>query len=155
MAEEALHQQKSWQQRDDEARRFWPDCVHAARGYNRQFDLSDAMRLAMNEYFRKIDAAVSKALETGCIYMKHRWTRKHPELLILLFSDGKGKSFQRSLKMDQSFETNRTPLHFHDYWWFYFAITNMIFYEQKVKPDPRGGYFLPIVRQPQSAEPQI
>jgi hypothetical protein len=52
----------------------------------------------------------------------------------------KGKTFQRSLKMDGRFATNRLSLEFHDYWWFRFAIINMILNQEKVKPDPHAGW---------------
>jgi hypothetical protein len=143
MAEQIQPQRRPWLERFREARSFWLEYVYAAREdfCGLELDPSDEMRIAMNEYFKKIDVVVSNAIETGCIYMRHRDPAKHPEITVLLFSDGKGKTFQRSFKMDHRFSVNGRPLDFQDYWWFRFAITIMIFAEKKVKPDPRGGYF--------------
>jgi hypothetical protein len=146
MAEQIRPQRGQYEERRKEAGRFWWDYVYTARdGYGREVDGRDEMRIAMNECFKKIDAAVSRALETGCVYMYPRTPEKHPEITILLFSDRKGKTFQRSLRMDPRFAANRAPLDFHDYWWFSIVISNLIFDEKKVKPDPRGGW-LPIIK---------
>lgn len=152
MAEQVQPQPDRWDQRRREAGRFWWDYVYTARKrYGLAFDGRDEMRVAINECFKKIDDAVSKAIETGCTYMYPRTPVKHPEVKILIFSDGKGKTFQRSLKMDQRFAANGPPLDFHDYWWFGIVISNLIFDEKKVKPDPRGGW-LPTSRRQVSGE---
>jgi hypothetical protein len=141
MSEEIQPSKDRWRERQRAAGDFWPGFVYAARGvYGQMFDPGDKMRTAINERFDGLDKAISRALETGCVYFKYRGPTKHPEVTILTFSDGKGKSFQHSVKMDERFAPEGRELDFHDFWWFRAALAGLIVSEGKVKQDPRGGW---------------
>ena len=76
----------TWTQRQDAARAFWHEYVAAARaGYGLEFDPSDEMRVAMNEWFAKIDHATEEANATGCVLFNCTSTRKNPETVRLVF----------------------------------------------------------------------
>jgi len=77
-----------WTKSDASASHFWVQYVMAARaGYGQPFDDTDEMRVAINEWFSKID----KAAASGCIYFSCRQRMKEPRVIRLLFSDGKDK----------------------------------------------------------------
>src|SRR5208283_878538 len=134
-----------WTQRDRAALAFWREYVAAARtGYGSEFDHSDAMRAAINEWFGKIDQAIAEANATGCVFFKCVAPKKKPENVRLLFSDGKGRTFRRTLKIDDRFRRHGTPLDFHDFSNLKIVVQSMILNEGKVRLDPKGGWFAPL-----------
>jgi len=134
-----------WSQRDRVAMTFWREYVAAARtGYGSEFDHSDEMRVAINEWFAKIDEAVGEANATGCVFFKCTSSRREPQKVKLLFSDGKGRTFRRTLKIDDRFRRPGTPPDFHDFSNLKIAVQSMILNEGKVRLDPKGGWFAPL-----------
>jgi len=141
MPEGVKKPETEYERRDRQAGDFWPDYIYGARdGSEVARRVPKEMKAALTEVFRKIDDAVAKAVQTGYVFFRYRSAYEHPELTTLIFSDGHGKQFQRTLRIDERFTINGEALHFHDYWWLRVALTSVIVNEGKVRRDPRGGW---------------
>lgn len=121
---------------------FWIDYILAAR---REFvELGscaledDPMRCALNECFKKADAAVADAVQHGFVYCTHAWRgRGEDERLVLRFRLDQ-KRFQRTIARVSSFATeDGHPLKHGEAVEVVIALANVVLWEGKVKPDPR------------------
>jgi len=134
-----------WSERDRASRAFWIEYVTAARaGSLPSPDDGDQMRVAMDEWFSKIDQAVAQAMASGCVFFNCKQSSKEFGKIRLLFSDGKGRAVRRTLKIDARFHRNGALLEFHDFSNLKIVVQSMIINEGKVRPDPKGGWIAPV-----------
>jgi hypothetical protein len=123
---------------------FWVEYLTAARaGFGLPFDEADQMRVAINEWFRKIDQAVREANASGCTYFRCRQSYENCETLTLLFSNGKDRTFRRTPKIDDRFQRHGNPLSRGETIDLKIALQSMILNEGKVRAAPKGGWIGP------------
>jgi hypothetical protein len=111
------------------------EATHKAHGVHPPVDPAiDPMWVAMDDWFRTIDAATAKAVAEGFIYftcglMKRRYR------IVLYFRHPDGRRFQRTLAIDGRFTRHGKPLTLSEIIDLKVAIQTMIFYEVCYGPD--------------------
>jgi hypothetical protein len=142
---------------------FWLEYISAARkahGIHPPVDPAiDPMWVAIDDWFRTIDAATAKAVAEGFIYFtcdstpprkqivghfqdsdgrrfqRARFLEPRHKRIILRFRHPDGRRFQRTLAIDERFTRGYKPLTYNDFLDLKVALQTVIFYEVCDGPD--------------------
>jgi hypothetical protein len=125
--------------RDKAATEFWREYVRAARdGYGLEFYSSNTMRVAINEWFTKIDHAAADARAAECLIFRCSIPQgKNRQELRLIFSNGKDRTLRRTLKIDARFQHGGRFDH-HDFMALKIAVQSMLVSEGEARPKTVG-----------------
>jgi hypothetical protein len=127
-----------------ESSTFWLEYVGAMRkayGLHPPVDPAvDPMWVAIDDWYRIIDAAVAKAVAEGFVYFECGFMSSRRRIA-LRFRHPDGRRFQRTLAVDERFMRHGKPLSITEIIDLKIAIQTMIFYEScEGAPEPKLIY---------------
>ena len=101
---------------------------------------TDPMRVEVEKWLGRIEMALSDAKLRGCMYVLcYLRSAKVQQRIVMRFSDGDGKKFERSLSLAQIRREGR-PLSEMDVLNLQIALQSEIISRSGLQPDPRGGW---------------
>src|SRR4051794_9602899 len=127
---------------------FWHEYMETAEKFYRLGHLApstDPMLAAMCDCFRKIDAALTKAVVERCTLFDCRLL-SHDTRIAIRFRSEDGRQFQRTFGFDASVTRQGRPLTKSDIVDIKVYMQSVFLGDSRIQPDPKARWMIPIRR---------